>query len=77
MSLRSTFESLLESWREIFPQSRTYDRACRLTFGLLSCLRLHPTSNAICASELQFKDWSADYRVFSRSPWDPHRRRKS
>lgn len=73
MSLLSTFESLLESWRELFPQSRTYERAQRLTFGLLSCLRLHLTSNAICACGLQFKDWSADYRVFSRSGWDPHR----
>ena len=69
MSLLSTFESLLESWRELFPQARTYERARRLTFGMLSCLRLHLTSNAICAAGLQFKDWSADYKVFSRSRW--------
>ena len=73
MSLLSTFESLLESWRELFPQARTHERARRLTFGMLSCLRLHLTSNAICAAGLQFKDWSADYKVFSRSRWDPHR----
>lgn len=73
MSLLSTFESLLESWREIFPQSRTCERAQRLTLGLLSCLRVHLTSNAICTCGLQFKDWSADYRLFSRSAWNPHR----
>ena len=73
MSLLSTFESLLEPWREIFPQSRTFERARRLMFGTLFCLRVHLTSNAICAAGLQFKDWSADYKVFSRSPWDPHR----
>jgi len=73
MRLLSTFESLLESWRELFPQARTYERARRLTFGMLSCLRLHLTSNAICAAGLPFKDWSADYKVFSRSRWDPHR----
>ena len=73
MTLLSTFESLLDSWRDLFPQSRTHERARRLTFGMLSCLRLHLTSNAICAAGLQFKDWSADYRVFSRSGWDPHR----
>ena len=72
-SLLSSFELLLESWREIFPQSRTFERARRLTFGTLSCLRLHLISNAICAAGLQFQDWSADYKVFSRSPWDPHR----
>lgn len=40
--------------------------------GLLICLRTHLTSNAICATGRQFLDWSADYRLFSRSPWDPH-----
>lgn len=56
----------------MFPQERTFERARRLTFGLMSCLRLHLTSLAICASGRQFQDWSADYRVCSRSPWDPH-----
>ena len=39
---------------------------------MLLCLRTHLTSNAICATGRQFLDWSADYRLFSRSPWDPH-----
>lgn len=73
MNLLAAFESLLESWRALFPQARTFARACRLTFGLLSCLRTHLTSNAICACGLQFQDWSADYKVFSRSQWDPRR----
>ena len=73
MSLLATFESLLEPWREVFPQSRTFERSRRLMFGTLFCLRMHLTSNAICAAGLQFQDWSADYRVFSRSRWDPHR----
>jgi hypothetical protein len=73
MTMLATFESLLESWRELFPQTRTFERARRLTFGLLSCLRVHLTSSAICASGRQFQDWSADYKVFSRSTWNPHR----
>ena len=40
---------------------------------MLICPQHHLTSNAICAAGLQFKDWSADYKVFSRSRWDPHR----
>lgn len=73
MTLLVMFESLLESWSELFPQARTFERARRLTFGLLSCLRVHLTSNAICASGRQFQDWSGDYKVFSRSAWNPHR----
>lgn len=55
----------------MFSQERTFERARRLLFGLLTCLRAHLTSTAICASGRQFQDWSADYRVCSRSPWNP------
>lgn len=72
MLLLEKFHELLQPWRSAFPQQRTWQRAQRLTFGLLTCLRSHLTSNAICATGRQFLDWSADYRVFSRSPWNPH-----
>ena len=71
MKLLETFDTLLQSWRGVFSQERTFGRARRLTFGLLTCLRVHLTSTAICASGRQFQDWSADYRVCSRSPWEP------
>ena len=73
MNLLSTFDALLLSWRDVFPQQRSFDRAYRLTFGLLACLRDHLTSAAICTTGRQFLDWSADYRLFNRSPWDPRR----
>src|ERR1039458_3663983 len=41
--------------------------------GLLVCLRLHLTSRAICATGRQFVDWSADYRLCSRSVCNPQR----
>lgn len=72
MNLLETFDHLLQNWRAVFSQERTFERARRLTFGLMSCLRLHLTSMAICASGRQFQDWSADYRLCSRSPWEPH-----
>ena len=72
MSLLETFHELLQSWRSAFPQQRTCLRAHRLAFGLLTCLRSHLTSNAICAMGRQHRDWSGEYRLFSRSPWDPH-----
>ena len=73
MNLLETYDSLLQDWRQVFSQKRTFGRARRLTFGLLVCLRLHLTSRAICAVGRQFVDWSADYRLCSRSPWNPHR----
>jgi hypothetical protein len=72
MKLLETFDGLLQNWRSVFSQERTFERVRRLTFGLLTCLRVHLTSSAICASGRQFQDWSADYRVCSRSPWEPH-----
>lgn len=72
MLLLEKFHELLQPWRSTFAQQRTCQRAQRLAYGLLICLRTHLTSNAICATGRQFLDWSADYRLFSRSPWDPH-----
>jgi hypothetical protein len=72
MLLLEKFDELLQPWRSAFAQQRTWLRAHRLAYGLLLCLRTHLTSNAICATGRQFLDWSADYRLFSRSPWDPH-----
>ena len=72
MLLLVKFHELLQLWRPAFAQQRTWQRAQRLAYGLLLCLRTHLTSNAICATGRQFLDWSADYRLFSRSPWDPH-----
>ncbi len=72
MLLLEKFDELLQPWRSAFAQQRTWQRAHRLAYGLLLCLRTHLTSNAICATGRQFLDWSADYRLFSRSPWDPH-----
>ena len=72
MLLREKFDELLQPWRPAFAQQRTWQRAHRLAYGLLLCLRTHLTSNAICATGRQFLAWSADYRLFSRSPWNPH-----
>lgn len=72
MLLLEKFHELLRPWSSVFAQQRTWQRAQRLAYGLLLCLRTHLTSNAICATGRQFLDWSADYRLFSRSVWDPH-----
>ena len=38
MNLLETYDSLLEDWRNVFLQNRTFERARRLTFGLLAGL---------------------------------------
>jgi hypothetical protein len=72
VDLLTTLEQLMEGWRDVFSQERTFQRARRLALGLIVSVRLHLTSNAICATGRQFVDWTADYRLCSRSPWDPH-----
>lgn len=72
MTLFQTMDLLLNDWNQVFAQQRTFNRARYLTYGQLLSLPRHTTSAAICTVGRQFKDWSADYRVFSRSPWDPH-----
>jgi hypothetical protein len=54
MNLLETYDSLLQDWCQVFSQKRTFERARRLTLGLLVCLRLHLTSRAICATGRQF-----------------------
>jgi len=71
MNLFQTYDWMLQEWKHIFPQDRTFNRARPLTYGQLLSPPRHTTSAAICAIGRQFEDWSADYRVFSRSPWDP------
>ena len=72
MNLFETMDFLLRDWNDIFAQQRTTVRVRPLTYGLLLSPPKHTTSAAICTLGRQFDDWSADYRVFSRSPWDPH-----
>ena len=71
MNLFETMDFLLRDWKDIFPQERTAVRILPLVYGLLLSPPKHTTSAAICTLGRQFDDWSADYRVFSRSPWDP------
>jgi hypothetical protein len=70
MNLFQTMDSLVQQWDDIFPQERTFDRVRPLVYGQLLSPPRHTTSAAICAVGRQFRDWSADYRTFSRSPWE-------
>lgn len=56
----------------VFPQERTFDRAKRLIVSGLLTVGRRWISRMISASGRDQEDWSADYRVFSRSPWQAH-----
>jgi hypothetical protein len=71
MNLLETFDRLFQPLRSVFPQERTFQRAYRLGLGLLTAHAPHLTSTALCTLGRQFRDWSAEYRLFSRSPWEP------
>lgn len=47
-----------------FNQSRTAKRARDLAFGLLNCVGKRTVTGMLTASGQQFKDWSANYRLF-------------
>lgn len=66
------FEALshrLQGWRGVFPQKRTHLRALVLAFGLLGAGARRTITGALRFLGQQNQDWTANYRVFSRSPW--------
>src|SRR5262245_24886079 len=46
----------------------TGDRPC--TWLAVRARSSHRHTRAICFNNRQHQDWSADYKLFSRSPWD-------
>lgn len=61
------------SYAGAFAQQRSRIRAMELSLGMLCALGRRTLSRSICAVGRQGQDWSADYKIFSRSPWDPDR----
>jgi len=66
--------SLLErSCKGTFAQDRSQRRAWELSVGMSCSYGRRTFSRAICAVGRQDQDWSADYKLLSRSPWDANR----
>jgi len=66
-----TLLALLQDWAAVFDQQRSCTRAISLALGLLCGLGRRTVTRAICFNNRQHQDWSADYKLFSRSRWDP------
>jgi len=71
-SLVDSFNGLLWAAKGSFPQHRTFRRMRELAYGFITTWGRRTISRAICAVHHQFQDWSAFYRLFSRSPWEPN-----
>ena len=61
----------LAKWASVFPQKRSLDRAITVAFGILCGVGKRTITRGIGFHGNTQKDWSADYKVFSRSPWEP------
>jgi hypothetical protein len=69
--LLETFSSLLEqSWAPVFSQQRTAERAVEHGLSLPLLLGRRTVSRTLCALGRADLDWSADYKLFSRSAWE-------
>lgn len=71
MKLLEVLLKLIEKWDFVFPQDRSRHRARAMAFGILCGVGKRTITRAIGFHGNTHKDWSADYRVFSRSPWEP------
>ena len=69
-SLLAVFVSILRQWLPCFPQARSGERAVAQALGALLSLGRRTLSRSLCALGRQNRDWSADYKLHSRSGWD-------
>lgn len=71
MNLLTYLWEQTQHWQFVFPQQRSLQRAIALAFGILCGVGRRTLTRAISFQGNTQKDWSADYKVFSRSPWQP------
>ena len=71
MSLLAAFLDIVEDWRSVFPQQRTYQRGVRQALGSLVGLGRRCLSRIIWTNGGQHRSWSAEYFLHARCQWDP------
>ena len=72
MSTPSLLEELLvllSNWQRVFRQERSFQRALRLALAHILTPGQRLLSRLIATSGRQDRDWTADYKLFNRSPW--------
>jgi hypothetical protein len=69
MKLLLQLLALLEGWKPVFPQARTHQRAVAHALAAACTLGRRTLSRSIVLLGRAQKDWSADYKIFSRCRW--------
>jgi hypothetical protein len=74
MTLIQTFHSLLDrGWQTAFPQARSRQRAIEHAIALPCVFGRRTISRTISALGRSDRDWSGDYKMFSRCQWESER----
>ncbi len=73
MSLLAAFLAIVQDWRGVFPQQRTFQRGVRQALGSLVCLGRRCLTRIIWTNGGQNRSWSAEYFLHSRCQWEPQR----
>ncbi len=69
--LSEEFHSLLyQGWITIFAQKRSLERAIEHAMVMPCLMGRRTITRTICALGRSNQDWSADYKIFSRSQWE-------
>ena len=71
MTLLAAFLAIVQDWRPVFPQQRTFERAVRQALGSLVCLGRRCLTRIIWTNGGQNRSWSAEYFLHSRCHWNP------
>ena len=68
--LLNHYRSLLEQgWQPVFAQPRSHQRAIEHALAWPSVLGERTIAGTVVALGRDQQDWSADYKIYSRSPW--------
>lgn len=68
-TLLLAFLQILRSWAPAFAQQRSAHRAIQQALGSFLALGRRTLSRSLWSLQRQHQDWSADYRLHSRAPW--------
>ena len=64
------FSTVNEGWKDVFADPRTHRRAIEHALAWPSAMGDRTISQDICMLGRSQQDWSADYKMYSRSPWN-------
>jgi len=72
MTLLPRLCEVLGGWTHCFKDHRTSRRAKEHALAILVCLGRRTISRSICVLGRQFRNWTSEYRLFSKCRWKPH-----